>query len=112
MHDARRGATDRQALPASALAGTCYVVCFGELSFGERVLDALTATGFDAFGIAALGPPWFSTMTSVVEIVGREDRQVVYRRRAEPETVTALFDEIALDLVRLTTIAFEIRWLS
>jgi len=95
---------------ASALAETSYTVRFGELTFGERLLDALSATGFDAFGIAAMGPPGFSTMTLVVEVVARQNGRVVYRRRDESETATALFDEIALDLVRLTTDEFESHW--
>jgi hypothetical protein len=97
-------------MSSSVLAESRYTVRFGELTFGERLLDALTATGFDAFGIAAMGPPGFTSMTRAVEIVSRQDCRVVYRRRDEAETSTALFDEIALDLVRLTTDEFEARW--
>ena len=96
---------------ASALAETRYFVRFAELTLGERLLDALTVSGFDAYGIASMGPPGFSFITNVVEVVARRHGRVVYRRRAEPEAIAALFDEIALDLVRYTPEAFEVRWL-
>jgi hypothetical protein len=94
----------------AVLAESRYRVQFGELTVGERMLDALTVTGFDAFGIAPMGPPGFTLLTRVVEVVSRQGGRVVYRRRDADETSTALFDELALDLVRLTADEFEARW--
>ncbi len=57
----------------------------------ECVVDALTASGFDAYGIAAMGAPSFSFITNVVELVARQGGRVVYRRRDEPDVIAALF---------------------
>jgi len=85
-------------------------VRFGELSFGERVLEALAAVGYDAFGIAVMGMPGRFLTTAVVEIVDRRDGQTVWRARDRAEAVRNEHDLIARELRTQDQAAFEAEW--
>jgi hypothetical protein len=95
-------------MSATDLAGARYTVRYGELTFGERVLDAFAAMGVDAFGGIATAQPSVSPC-AVVEIVDRLTGCVVSRSLEGREAAELLHDAIFVDLHRLCTATFDAR---
>jgi hypothetical protein len=97
-------------MSARVPAGARFLVRAGALTFAERVLESLTMVGYDAFGIAALGPPGFIGPRGVLEIVDRHNDRVVWRTRDEFEALEVLNDLITHDLRELEVAAFAATW--
>lgn len=100
-------------------AETRFLVRFGELNFGERILDALgLAIGLDLLDLAGMDPfgaPRTGTTTAprergIVELVDRSDDRVVWRARDEIDVVRSLHDRITHALREVSAEAFRAEW--
>ena len=98
------------AMSAQTRAEERFLVRFGELTFGERVLETMASIGFDAFGFSDMGMSGPFGVTAVVEIVDRHDGRIVWRVRDDAQTVRAHYDLIARELHTVDAATFAAEW--
>ena len=94
---------------ADANAAEYYVVRFGELRFGDLVLETLASMGFDA-DVFALGTPIAPMIGTVVDIVDAKEDLVVRRIRDDVDEISATYERLRRDLRRCDVRTFECIW--
>jgi hypothetical protein len=97
-------------MSAQTRAEERFLVRFGELTFGEQILETMASVGFDAFGFSDMGVSGPLGVTAVVEIIDRQDGRIVWRARDEAEAVRAHYDLIARELHTVDAATFAAEW--
>jgi hypothetical protein len=98
-------------VPVSDVAWTRFAVRYGELSFGERCVDAFKGLGGDQFPLMSWSPEMLLPL-QVVEIVDQRDQRVLRRDCLDAERAGVLFDAIARTLAEVDVTTFERTWLT
>ena len=98
-------------MPVSDQAWTRFAVRFGDLSLGERFVDAFKGLGLDHFGTLNECPELFLPM-QVIEIIDRRNQAVVRRDCVDAETAHTLFETISRSLTSADVTTFERTWLA
>ena len=98
-------------MPVSHQAWTRFAVRFGDLSLGERLIDAYKGLGLDHFATLNECPELLLPM-QVIEIIDRRDQRVVRRDCLDAETARVLFETVTRTLADLDITAFERTWLT